>query len=196
MQQHPHTNTAISIIRAHVEDWRRENRWSRETAADMIVQAHERIGGPRLTGIKFEPPTTDLFERQRVNADRIYRWLDDVSKDKNHLPVNFVWSILAALPEDRRLHLVEDLLAPIGLSCSFGADHDADDGEHTVVMHFRAVVAHGADASVALSQMIDGIDPGEPEQAHRKISLAKATLHRALGMVTRILRRKGKTPCA
>lgn len=197
MQQPTHRQTPIAIVRSHVEDWRRVNRWSRETLADQIVQAHERIGGPLLTGIKFEPPTTDLFERQRVNADRIYRWLDDVSKDKNHLPFNFIWSILAALPEDRRLHLVEDLLAPVGLSSGFaGFDPAAEDGDHTVVMHFQAVVAHGADANVALSRMLDGIDPEEPELARKKLSIAKATMQRALGFVDRILRRKGKAKCA
>lgn len=200
MQHATHNSqTAIGIVRAHVDDWRRANRWSRETVADMIVQAHERLGGPQLTGIKFEPPTADLFERQRVNADRIYRWLDDVSKDKNHLPFNVVWSVLSALPEDRRLHLAEDLLAPVGLSCGFiGGDHGDEEGDHTVVMHFQAVVAHGADANVALSRMLDGVDPGEPELASRKLSLARATLHRALGAVNRILRRRGKEkpPCA
>lgn len=196
MQQLTHRQTPIAIVRAHVEDWRRANNWSRETASDQIVQAHERIGGPQLTGIRFEPPTQDLFERQRVNADKIYRWLDDASKDKNLLTLNFVWSILAALPEDRRLHLVEDLLAPVGLSCGFGADAEAEEGEHAVVVHFQAVVAHGADANVALSKMIDGIDPNEPEHARRKLSIAHASIRRALGFVQRILRRKGKQPCA
>ena len=124
-----HSKTAITVVREHVEDWRRAERWSRESMADQIVQAHERIDGPRTTGIKFEPHTTDAYERQRVNADRIYRWLDDHSKDNNLLTVNFLPSILAALPEDRRLHLAEDLLGPLGLACMFGAEvrHAADE---------------------------------------------------------------------
>lgn len=196
MQQHPHTKTAISIVRDHVEDWRRENRWSRETAADMIVQAHERIGGPRLTGIVFDPPTRDTFERMRVNADKIYRWLDDSSKDKNLLTLNFLWSILAALPAERRLHLVDALLAPVGMHAGFEHEQDEDEGQQAVVLLFQDVVAHGAEANVALSRLVDGIDPGEPEQAKKKLSVASATLQRAVGLMNRILRRKGKAKCA
>lgn len=192
MQHEPHTKTAISIVRDHVEDWRRANHWSRETAADMIVQAHERIGGPRLTGVKFSPPTTDTFERMRVNADRIYRWLDDSSKDKNLLTLNFLWSILAALPSDRRLHLVDALLAPVGLACRAMADGADEDTTHAVVLHFQAVVADSSAANVAMSNMLDGIHPGEPEEAKKKLSRMAVTVQRALGFVERVLHRKGK----
>ena len=130
-----HSKTAITVVREHVEDWRRAERWSRESMADQIVQAHERIDGPRTTGIKFEPHTTDAYERQRVNADRIYRWLDDHSKDNNLLTVNFLPSILAALPEDRRLHLAEDLL--------LADDHRVEAcGDLEQVLHGTLVVAH------------------------------------------------------
>lgn len=67
----------ITILREHVEAWRKSNDWSRESMADLIVKAHEDIGGPAFSGIRFDPPTKDAFERMRVNADRIFRWLDD-----------------------------------------------------------------------------------------------------------------------
>lgn len=185
-----HKKTALAIVREHVEDWRRANRWSRETLADQIVQAHERIGGPSLTGIKFEPPTTDTFERQRVNADRIYRWLDDVSKDKNHLPFNFLPSILSALPDERRLQLVEELLAPVGLGANYLDDEAGEATPVAVSKHFHAVVEHTAAATVTMSTMLDGIDPGEPEQASKKLSIAAATLQRARGLVNRIIKQR------
>lgn len=197
MQHASHSKTAITIVRDHFEDWRRANRWSRETAADMIVQAHERIGGPLNTGIKFEPTTTDTFERMRVNADRIYRWLDDASKDKNLLTLNFLWSILAALPEDRRLHLVDALLAPIGMSAGFfGFDPAVEDSDHSVVLHFQAVVSNGAAVNVAMADMVDGVDPGEPEQAKKSLKTALTAIRRALGFVERLHLRRGKKPCA
>lgn len=195
MQHGTHTKTAISTIRDFIEDWRRENRWSRETAADMIVQAHERIGGPRLTGITFDPPTRDTFERMRVNADRIWRWLDDSSKDKNLLPLNFLGSVLAALPEERRLHLVDALLAPLGLTgraVHIGIDPAAEGGDHTaVVMYFRKIVEDGSAATVAMSKMTDGIDPGEPEAAKKSLSRVARTVERAIGLVDRIIHRRG-----
>lgn len=195
MQQPTHTRTAISLIRDYVEDWRRENRWSRETAADMIVQAHIRLGGPRLTGIEFDPPTRDTFERMRVNADRIWRWLDDSSKDKNLLPLNFLWSIIAALPTDRRLLLVDALLKPVGLSAHecmwIGVDPGDPNGDQSaVVHHFADVVEHSSAAHVAMSKMTDGIDAGEPEQAEKKLSLAAAAIQRARGFLGRVMLRR------
>lgn len=193
MQRASHNRTLIATLRDAVEAWRKANSWSRETAAQMIVEVHERIGGPASSGIVFAPPSRDTFERAKANADRIFRWLDDSTKDKNLMPANFIWSILAALPADRRLHLADELLAPVGLAARY-ADDDADDGDgQCVALHFRAVVEHSAEANVAMSHMLDGIDPGEPEQAKKKLSTAAATLQRALGMVNRILRRKGKT---
>lgn len=125
MQRATHPSP-IAILREHVEAWRRDNRWSRETVADMIVQAHYRIGAPAWSGIVFEPHTTDTFERMRVNADRIFRWLDDVTKDKNHLPFNFQLSVYAALPEDRRVLLLNDLLAPLAMHVEAGGDGDQE----------------------------------------------------------------------
>lgn len=192
------THTPLALVRDHVEDWRRANRWSRETAAQAMVEAHERLGFDHLTGIHFDPPTRDTFERTRVNADRIFRWLDDSTKDRNLLPINFLWSVLAALPIERRLALVESLLAPVGLEAReeigefIGMDF-ASGPDQTVLVHFQAVVATAADAQVAMAQMADGIDPGEPEAAHTKLSRAAAAFRRALGVMN-WLRRREKTP--
>lgn len=192
MQHGSHSRTLIAVLRDAVDAWRRSNGWSRETVAQVIVEMHERIGASETTGIKFSPPSSDTFERAKANADRIFRWLDDSSKDNNLLPSNFVLSILAALPADRRLHLADELLSPVGLRAIY-ADDDADDATaHNVALHFQAVVEHSAAANVAMSKMLDGIDPGEPEQAKKKLSIASATMQRALGLMNRILRRKGK----
>ena len=180
--------TPIALIRDHVEAWRRDNRWSRET-----------VGFDRLTGIHFDPPTKDAFERQRVNADRIFRWLDDSTKDKNLLPMNFAWSILAALPAERRLALADALLFPVGLGAledagepTIGIDPAAPGTNRSVVMHFQAVVASAADAEVALSRLLDGIDAGEPEAAKVKLSRLAAAGQRALTLMSRLLRRPAK----
>ena len=186
--------TPIAIVRDHVEAWRRENRWSRETVADVIVGAHERLGFDTMSGIHFDPPTRDAFERMRVNADRIFRWLDDSTKDRNLLPINFLWSVLAALPAERRLALADALLAPVELSAQsmMGIDPAAPGADQTavVVMHFREVVTSAAAAEVAMSQLLDGIDKGEPEAAKVKLSRLAAAGQRAIGLMSRLLRRK------
>lgn len=189
MQRATHPSP-IGILRDHIEAWRRDNRWSRETVADMIVQAHVRIGGPVFSGIVFEPPTTDTFERMRVNADRIFRWLDDTTKDKNLLPFNFILSILGALPEDRRVVLLNDLLAPLALHVEAGGDDDAEVTHAELVEAFQSIVDHGAQATVATSQLLDGIAPGEIEQAEKKLGLIASTVKKARGLMARLKRRK------
>ena len=74
--------TWIAIVLDHVNAWRKANGWSRETVVQMIVEAHDRMNGQVVTGIKFEPHTADTFERWKVNADRVFRWLDDSSKER------------------------------------------------------------------------------------------------------------------
>lgn len=189
MQRATHPSP-IAIISDHVEAWRRDNRWSRETVADMIVQAHIRIGAQSYTGIAFEPPTTDTFERMRVNADRVFRWLDDHTKDKNLLTVNMFWSVVSALPEDRRILLVNDLLAPLGLHVSGTINNESDVSQAEIIEVFQAIVDHSAQASIAASQLLDGIHSGEAEHAEKKLGLMAATVNRARGLMARIIKRR------
>lgn len=188
MQRATHPSP-IAVIRDHVEAWRRENRWSRETVADLIVQAHIRIGGPVFTGIAFEPPTTDTFERMRVNADRVFRWLDDQTKDRNLLPFNFLTSLLAALPEERRVLLVNDLLHPVCLTVSAVIDGDDMPTAEEIAAGFKEVVEHGAQANVAVSLLLDGVQAGEAEHAEAKLSLMAATIAKTRALMARLLKR-------
>lgn len=107
--------TLIGIIRTAVTSWRKANNWSRETVAQEIVEAHERIDGPTVTGITFDPPNKDAFSRAKVNGERIARWLDDETKDSTLLPANLLPSVLAALPMDMRLGVLNEILLPLGV---------------------------------------------------------------------------------
>lgn len=195
MQDTSHERTWVALILDELEDWRREIGASRETIAILIVEAHERIGGHLVSRIAFEQKG-DPYQLAKNNADRIYRWLDEVTKDKNTLPANFVRVILAALPDARRMRLADELLATVGLA-AVPRDDDAHlDDDHdiqaVVVEHFQVVVAHSASAQVAMSQMLDGISPGEPEKARKKVALAVAALKRAGGFLNRIIKRRRK----
>src|SRR5688572_19269246 len=108
-------NTLIGTIRTAVVEWRKREGWSRESVVQEIVNKHEEIGAPAVTDIAFDPVTRDAFGRMKVNADRVFRWLDDESKDTNLLPVNFLPSILAALPTDLQLQVLGVLARPLGL---------------------------------------------------------------------------------
>ncbi|MFY9327828.1 MAG: hypothetical protein WAO76_07395 [Georgfuchsia sp.] len=181
--------TAIAILREAVEDWRRGNGWSRETVAQTIVEAHEQIDGPLITGIVFNPPTRDTIERMRVNADRIYRWLDDVSKDRNHLPANMMVSVLSALPAPQRRATADRLLRPCGLGARALLAETVNDLSTTVVNLLRADLVETAQANEAIARLIDGVDPGELETAQREIVEAMDTLQRSLAAVEAAMNR-------
>lgn len=185
----------IAIVRDHIESWRRANDWSRETAVQQIVEAHERLGLDRLTGIAFDPPTKDAYGRMKINAERVYRWLDDHSKDKNLLPVNFLWSILAGLPMDRRMALADALLEPVDIGAvENGAAIEAEPDSATVI-HFHAVATSATEAQVALADMVkDGIQPGEAEAARTRLKRAGAAMGRALVFVGSLMRRRKAKP--
>ncbi|ADP15378.1 hypothetical protein [Achromobacter xylosoxidans] len=166
--RHESHKTLIAILREHTSAWRKSLDWSRETMAEHIVAAHERLNGPASTGIRFEPNTQDTFGRLKVNADRVFRWLDDESKDSNLLPANFIPSILAAMPHDRRRHCVDDVLRPLGLAVrtlALEAGEGLAQGQVTNLMREQTEAAAAAvallDANATPEQMVN---------AHRELS--------------------------
>lgn len=182
MQRSSHT--WIATIRDTVEAWRKQNGWSRETAAQMIVEAHEREGMHLVSGIVFDPHTRDTYERMKVNADRIFRWLDDVTKDNNLLCANFVPSILAALPSERRMHLLDDMLRGHGMACRM-VGFNSDD---TPIGMLRSMMIESSEAQQAVAALLDGEDPGELENAQHQIAEAMAVLRDAQNMVETMMR--------
>lgn len=177
MQRSSHT--WIATIRDAVEAWRKQQGWSRETAAQMIVEAHEREGLHRVSGIVFDPQTRDTYERMKVNADRIFRWLDDVTKDNNLLCANFIPSILAALPSDLRMHLVDDLLRGHGMACRMVAT----ESDESPIGMLRSMMIESSEAQQAVAALLDGEDPGELEHAQHQIAEAREVLRNAQNMV-------------
>lgn len=165
-----HQETVIGVIRKHIDAWRKSQRWSRETVVQMIVEAHIRIGGEETTGIVFDGHTTDPFQRQKNNSDRVYRWLDDVNKDNNLLPANFIPSILEAFPADRKLHLVGEILALVGLGVhclnQSGGDFDA-------IKHTQNVIKESGEAEKALLDLATDKSDAKLHAAHKEVSEAE-----------------------
>lgn len=178
LMQHS-SHTWIATIRDAVEAWRKQNGWSRETAAQMIVEAHEREGLHRVSGIVFDPHTRDTYERMKVNADRIFRWLDDVTKDNNLLCANFVPSILSALPSDLRMHLLDDMLRGHGMACRM----IVTDSDNTPIGMLRSMMVEMSEATQAVAALLDGEDPGELDNAQHQIAEAQEVLRNAQAMV-------------
>jgi hypothetical protein len=166
MRSNPH-KTRIAMYRECLEDWRKGEGWSRETVCQMIVEAHDRINGPATTGIRFEPPTLDAYERQKVNAERIFRWLDDVSKDRNLLPANFEASIEEAMPLDIYLKFENMRLARKGVELRL------IDVEPAVALdvkpHLRSLVKEAAEATGSLLAIGPGATIAELAHACKEL---------------------------
>lgn len=144
------THSDLSILRHHFNAWRKANQFSRETAVQLVVEAHEQGGFDIASNIRFEPPTRDAFERMRVNADRVTRWLDDETKENNLLPFNFHKSILAALPLSYRAAAMNDMYRCIGI-----AVHaiDVEEGELNINHHLCDIVKETGEAVQAVAQL-------------------------------------------
>lgn len=104
----------LATLMHFVDQWK-VRAGSREAVAVAIVEKHRELGIDTATGIYFEQ-NGDAFTLAKNAADRIFRWLDDKTKDSNLLPINFEQSVLAAMPEDLRLMYLNEYLGPLGFS--------------------------------------------------------------------------------
>lgn len=159
--------TLIGTVRAAVTEWRKREGWSRETVVQQIVEAHDEIEGPSTTGIVFDPNTRDAFDRTKVNADRVFRWLDDEGKDTNLLPANFLPSILAALPLDLKLSCLGDILRPLGVEVT---SSDKEEGAgFNAAGHLVTIIKESSEAQQALVQASQSQDADTLAMAYKEV---------------------------
>jgi hypothetical protein len=172
--------TWIAILAAAINQWKRENDWSRETVADQVVQAHVNNSSHLVTGITFDlKGSGDEFRRQHTNANKLFRWLDDLTKDNNLLPANFIRSILQALPMPIRQRTVNALLADIGLTARPVVTAEP----MQPLDMLRHIMQETADVTAAYADLVDGIEPGELQQALEATISSIAALTRAKGVI-------------
>ena len=172
--------TLIGILREHVADWRRAAGLSSASAIDMIVAAHAHAGGPAVTGIRFDAHS-DEFQRMKNNSDRVLRWLDDETKDTNFLPANFIFSILAGMPDDARVHCLNDMLRRFGLCVR--AIESQDEGG-LGLGDICDLASADADAMASLANVIAAPTPANYEIALRKAARAAEKKARIVRILT------------
>lgn len=164
------SQTTITILRDEITAYRRSQRMSRETIAAGIVEAHESLGADVVTGIRFEPKTVDTFERTKVNADRIFRWLDDATKDGVLLPANFLVSVLAGLPEDVRRRALDRILMPLGFAArALGENQAAQAVSASMVAR---LIREQSEAAAATTNLLETADPDALLTARREMAEA------------------------
>ena len=168
MQHSSHCNkTLIATVLEYVNQWRKSMDWSRETVAQEIVKSHESIAGPAVTGIRFDNAHSDIYTRQKNNADRIFRWLDDSSKDNNLLPVNFFISILAALPIDYRICCLNDILRVVSVSSRPMQSNQIAFDAHDML---KSILKENGEAERAIVELTNGATVEELMRASKEVT--------------------------
>lgn len=160
--------TKLSLLAHYVDQWR-IRAGSRETVATEIVEAHIAAGYNTRAKLHFDTQG-DAFMLAKSRADRIFRWLDDKTKDGNFMPANFEDSVLLAMPDDLRLEYLNEWLGG-GLNLSvqiIGKTPDRID----VSAHFMAVSKENAEAVVSVAQVVQ--NPTAANIAHAEIELSEA----------------------
>lgn len=146
--------TKLAHLMAYVDKWR-ERAGSREAVALAITEAHIAAGFNTRAKLHFDV-AGDPFTRAKNAADRIFRWLDDKTKDGNFMPANFEDSILQAMPEDLRLAYLNEWLRQFGMVAK-GRFDDAPDVCLTGLL--PGVIKEVSEAKFALASM-----PAEPSE--------------------------------
>jgi len=164
------------IVSEAVNAWREREGWSRETVCQQFVEEFEVTEAPNAWNIEFSNHA-DVFQRQKNNADKIMRWLDDVNKDTNLLGFNFSRVILRRLPMDLRMGCFNEMMAPMGL-CSRGIDK-VEVGALNATTHLVRIARETSEAQSAVANLIDGATPAELATADRELAEAEEAIHAA-----------------
>jgi hypothetical protein len=161
----PHAQGIASILRTEIEAWRRATsvaNVSREAVADMVMTAHQALGGEAATGVEFSF-VGDTYTKAKKAAQKLYRWLDA----DGALPADMLPSILAALPMEQRLSYLSQILCPLGIEArQIGSDCD---GGLDVPSHLRTVMKEGNEAQLALVTLSAAASETELLAAHNEL---------------------------
>lgn len=176
------SHSPIAHVANAVGVWRQRT-GSREAVALVIVETHEKLGFDDITGIHFERHR-DPYQQAKNWADRIFRWMDDFSKDSTLLTVNMLPSILAALPVDLRLQAVNALLIPAGLSAGVVA---SDPGKEGISNSLQRMLTEDGHAASALVGLLDGHDRSELMAAHSELLESQDAKDAAISIVEGLL---------
>jgi hypothetical protein len=138
---------------------------SREAVAIAIIEVHEASGADAASEINFQFAGSDAYDRAKKAAQKIFRWLDE-----GNLPANMIPSILAALPMDRRLNVLNQMLCPMGISTR-AADRSEPAGVD-FSCHLKSVMKEAGEAQMALVSLPADASDTELLGAHKELTEA------------------------
>lgn len=162
----------VELLRNAVEAWRRSapGQMSRETVAIHVTDAHERIGADAATGITFESTSKDAYTRAKSAAQKLYRWFGGDDEQEAKLPANMVPSILAALPIEQRVAVLNQIF------CSLDVEVRAVDQAPAIgfdpLKHLKNIAKESAEGKLALIQV--GAEASEEQLLQVRVELTEA----------------------
>lgn len=170
--------TTIAIIAAAIVEWKDSKGWSRETVAEAVISHFYDLQPKGLPGISFSlTGAGDEYQRMHVNANKLFRWLDDLTKENNLLPANFAAFLLGAMPVELRTKTVNIILASSGIDMSAKPITPVPPTRPLDIL--ENVLAESAEAAKSLAALVDGIEPGELEHAQHTLTMGIAAMQNA-----------------
>ncbi|MBN3004497.1 hypothetical protein JW897_12200 [Chromobacterium alkanivorans] len=171
--------TVIGVVRDYLDQWRRERGLSLQAAAGEIVEHYFASGMSKVWPVDFHTGG-DAYAAIKANSERIWRWLDDQTKDTTLLPANMLPVVMGVLPFNLRMMCVNELLGPIGLSVSIRQ------GVLPAVTHAQVLAVsakESGEAIAALAGLADGWTPQELAAVRAELQEATAAYKAALTFV-------------
>ncbi|WP_025873031.1 toxin YdaT family protein [Methylobacillus glycogenes] len=176
----------IAVLAAAIAEWKNAQGWSRETVANEVVKHFHDRHPNGLPGLEFQIETAgDEYTRLHSNANKLFRWLDDFTKESNLLHVNLVPYLLGALPMELRTKTINTFLTMGSISMS--AKPVAYVHPTKPLEMLEVVLADTAEASKAIAALVDGVDPGELEHAQHTLTLAIHSLQSSKAVIDCLL---------
>lgn len=165
--------TKLALLMTYVDLWR-ERVGSREAVAVAIVETHIAAGFNVRPKLNFDTQG-EAFTLAKNAADRIFRWLDDKTKDGNFMPANFEDSILLAMPEDLRLAYLNDWLRPFGMAAKGLYEEATELCPNKLLPH---VIKESSEATFAMASLTENASVAQLDEADREFAEAIEALRK------------------
>lgn len=182
MRDLPH-KTVLGVARDALHAYRMRRGLTNGGLAIDLVDFYRQGGWRGVWPIEFQE-SRDAGRDAATNSERIWRWLDDQTKETNLLPVNLLPVLLAYLPMDLRLRCVSEMLLPLGLSVSIAHTTETQ-ATHAALM--AGMAKEAGEGVAAFAELAEALTPEQLMRAKVEIEEGIESKRRALDFVTKRL---------
>ena len=164
--------STVALTARIVEQFRTDSSITRISMGPVFFDGYSQAGGFSATGIRLESDKADVHEWARINSQRFYRWLDDLTKDNNLLPSNMLPSVLMSVSMPYRIEWADEFLRPLGLAC-----HQlATEVKPIDVCGLQNLIKEASEAQQSILSLLDGATRNELQAALREVTELQAVV--------------------